>query len=197
MLSDTFKAPVQVMTVVAYNGDFVTRPRYVLSNDSLLTEESGSVISIPLILEFSKGKIVEGYWSERGCVSCSDDLRASLSAAGQTTDLIPRTTCVRHDSGSRSARRTCAVSIDSCADCLKQGNLAEQTTCLDLCSTSFNVGWAGTDANLEPLISSFVITQADDYSISGLFKEKFAQAANATQEVFSNVVDGISGLFGR
>ena len=187
LLSRTLDSDSQVLTVVAYNGDFVTEPRVLVSNNSALTEESGSVISIPLVLQFSGGKAVVAFWSDRECGSCFDDLGAALAVLGEPSDddLRPRAQCINSIS--------CAVGIEGCADCLKEGSgLMKQVLCFSLCATTFNVGWAGTDSNLQPMISSYVITQSDDFAFSGLFKDKVHGAANITQGFFQT----ISGFFG-
>mmetsp|Transcript_25315 Transcript_25315/g.70794 ORF Transcript_25315/g.70794 Transcript_25315/m.70794 type:complete len:295 (-) Transcript_25315:15-899(-) len=188
LLAQTFGSPVQVLSVVAFNGDFLSQPRVILSNESALTEETGSAMSIPLILQFTQGSDVVGYWDDRPCGTCSDNLRAALSASGYSTDYIPQTTCLNSI--------TCAVEISSCAECLLTGSSQQQATCLTLCSTSYNIGFAGTDRNLQPLITSFVVSQSDDYSMAGLFTDQVFQAANATWDVFNSVVDGVTGLFG-
>jgi len=183
LLQDTFRGSPQVLSVVAYNGDMMTSPRVILRNSSASSGESGSVISVPLILQFSQGGKAVGFWKDRQCGACAEDLRGALSAAGVSLEFEPKATCM----GSSS----CAVDIRSCAECLRSGGAQQKAACLTFCSTTFNVGWAGTDGSSQPLISSYVITESNDFSFAGLFTDNVASAVNATRDAFQ----AFAGLF--
>lgn len=180
LLRDTLATPSGVLTLVAYNGDFVTQPRVITSNNSALTDNTGIVTSLNLVLAFQRGTSVVGSWDTRGCGTCADDLSSALELASPNDNFVPELTCIDGVS--------CAVQLRSCSFCSTRTNAAALRACLSICSTTVNVGWAGTDSNSQSLISSYILTQATDFSISGLF---------ANNAVLETVVDGITGLLGQ
>lgn len=108
-----------------------------------------------------------------------DDLASVLAGMPAEVSFVPELTCLEQQS--------CAVRLRSCIFCSAREDAATLAICNSVCSTSFSVGWAGTDSNSEALISSYILTQSTDFSIAGLF---------ANNDVLGTVVDGITGLLG-
>lgn len=70
LLGDALASEAGVLSVVAYNGDFVSAPRLIVSNSTQLTGNAGIVTSLNLVLNAQRGENVVASWDSRGCGTC-------------------------------------------------------------------------------------------------------------------------------
>ncbi|EFJ40595.1 hypothetical protein VOLCADRAFT_121703 [Volvox carteri f. nagariensis] len=173
-------ATTPLMALAAFRANVTSAPIYIASGYTPETYGAGFMVSTALLLRFDLGMLQYLQWYDMTCNECGgirSDLCLHCTQAGIRACATPLNSCtcnttINTDAASNSSSSNSSSSSSSCS-------LADER--FDVCSTSINAAWLGTDRNSAVLRTGPQVQRLNAYSITGLFntaRDKFTQLKN-------------------
>ncbi|KAG2447892.1 hypothetical protein HYH02_007346 [Chlamydomonas schloesseri] len=158
------------MALAAFRANVTSPAAYIASGDTAVTYGAGFVVSLALLPRFDKGILQYLQWYDQTCNECG----------GKNGALCIHST--------QAGINACSTPLDNCT-CTVNG--ATNTSCslddarFDVCSTSINMAWMGTDRNQAVMRTGPQVQRLNAYSITSLFnaaRNKFYDLKNFVYE---------------
>ncbi|PNW82649.1 hypothetical protein CHLRE_06g287800v5 [Chlamydomonas reinhardtii] len=160
------------MALAAFRANVTSPAAYIASGDPAVTYGAGFVVSLALLPRFDKGNLQYLQWYDQSCNECGGKngaLCMHSTQAGVVACSTPLDNC------------TCTVSGVTNSSC------SLDDARFDVCSTSINTAWMGTDRNQAVMRTGPQVQRLNAYSITSLFNTARNKFYDLKNFVYANV----------